>query len=734
MSEQAFPAAGSRRRREFTFVVLASLLLTYLFFFEYLPPFKRVYLWSDIAGYHYPLHLYAFQSLKEGRMPEWDPSIYCGISYIGNAQAAPLYPLTWLMYGAAWGSPRFPFKVFEAFTLLHVWIAFLLCYLWLRDRAQALPAIFGAMVFACGGFIMHQLLHPGVVGALTWLPLGLWGIDQATRSRDWHPLWKVSAASALSFLAGYPAAWIVNCAAWLLYAAAMRPWWSLWRVPAALGASLALAAAQLAPSLEARSMMAQEFKYGPGAYGWRTLLASYFIPNFFDYNPGHATTYEPGCFYFYLGVPAVMGLIWAVWRRRCGPYVPALALAAGTLALANPPRWFIELVSRTPLLNATMQPFQFYGAVAAAAALITSLSLEDFLARARREGGKLRSWTAGFAIAALAAWAGRQLWIWARGGQFAAGWRSVAEMAVLSVLFAVGMLCLRRSTGRMRTALAAALLAAAAVDYRVYGSGRWFNAMEGDVDAQQPLEGMGGVDDAAYREMRANRHFRVITAEGEGPAGTDYRRWGLATPEGFDPFLPAQYKATIERWVPFHTNRLFHTNWKNREMMQELGVRYVLARSGSEVDRKLAADPDYQRIGAEEIFCRVYEYRLAKPAFRWEQAEAGATIELLRWEPERREFEVDSPRGGRFVLVEQFFPGWRAMVDGAAVEIERTGGAFQSVEVGPGRHRLFFEFRSRGFRLGGAISLAAVLMCVVVAGNARQRRSRRKAPAGAAVL
>lgn len=36
--------------------------------------------------------MYAFQFLKEGRLPECDPSIYRGISYIGNVQAAPPLP------------------------------------------------------------------------------------------------------------------------------------------------------------------------------------------------------------------------------------------------------------------------------------------------------------------------------------------------------------------------------------------------------------------------------------------------------------------------------------------------------------------------------------------------------------------------------------------------------------------------------------------------------------------
>lgn len=44
MPEQALPKAGGLRRREFTFVAVASFVLTYVFFCEYLRPLKRAYL------------------------------------------------------------------------------------------------------------------------------------------------------------------------------------------------------------------------------------------------------------------------------------------------------------------------------------------------------------------------------------------------------------------------------------------------------------------------------------------------------------------------------------------------------------------------------------------------------------------------------------------------------------------------------------------------------------------
>jgi len=75
-------------------VAALSLVFTYLFFLDYLPPFKRVHVPYDLHGFHYPLADYAFQSLRNGQFPEWDPALYCGITFVGNVQAALFYPPT----------------------------------------------------------------------------------------------------------------------------------------------------------------------------------------------------------------------------------------------------------------------------------------------------------------------------------------------------------------------------------------------------------------------------------------------------------------------------------------------------------------------------------------------------------------------------------------------------------------------------------------------------------------
>jgi hypothetical protein len=702
-------------------VALLSLIATYAFFYEYLPPFKTVYLYSDIAGYHYPLQRYAFQSLKDGRIPQWDSSIYCGISFVGNAQAAFLYPPTWLMYAAAWMQPGIPFKALEAFAFFHVWLAFLLCYMWLRGKTGSLASAFGAAVFAYTGYMVSQFWHLGVICSMTWIPLGLWGVDEAVSRRDWRPLWKVAAASALSFTAGYPAAWIVYCVMVVAYALASRVHWrAAVGVCVALAASVLLFMVQLLPAMEARSRMQLEPKYGPGAYGWRLLLC-YLLPNWFDFNPGHSSAFESGGMYLYLGLPALFGCIWVVRRHNLRPYLQAFICLAVALVLANPSESLVRAVERIPTLDDTMQPFNFYAGAAAMAALITSIALDDFLKSGSRRA--LPRWLAPAVAAALVAWSVRQLWIWAHGGVFAIRGRAVVETAIALALFSLGLYVVREATGRRRTQFAAILLLAAGVDYKVFGASRQFNANPGDVDDQHPKYGIGGVDDLAYRAMRANRQYRVVSDGSAGPPPTEYRLWGLATPAGFDPFLPVQYKEVIQHWVPFRTNRLFDTDLHNEDMLQQLGVRYVLVHDGESHEAFLAASPNFRLVGPMETWCRVYEYLHARPPYHWED-ERNGTVQPVAWSPEQRDFLARADRGGRFVLVEEFFPGWRAAVDGHPVGIERWGGAFQAIQVPAGEHRIAFEFRPMSLRIGAAISLFAgvgLLLLILADGRSRRR-------------
>jgi hypothetical protein len=72
--------------------------------------------------------------------------------------------------------------------------------------------------------------------------------------------------------------------------------------------------------------------------------------------------------------------------------------------------------------------------------------------------------------------------------------------------------------------------------------------------------------------------------------------------------------------------------------------------------------------------------------------------------------EVDAKTGGYLVLLDSYYPGWHASVDGQEVNILRANYAFRAVPVPRGLHRVKFEYRPATFRLGLGVSGFALMM------------------------
>jgi hypothetical protein len=652
-------------------IVSLSALATYLFWIEYLPPFTRVHVYSDIEGFHWPLLVAAFEAIRHARFPLWDPSIYCGIPFAGNIQAALFYPPTWLLFAANIFSRHVLFKTLEVWVFLHGCLGFCLCYVWLRGRnLSCLASVLGAMVFGFGGYMVSQNTHVGVVTAYCWTPLAWRGIDQAFTASSWRPMWKVVAASALCFLAGYPASFGAFAIATVVYAAA-RGWRYGLAAIAAIAASLALAAVQLLPAAEASALKTFDPKYGPGIRD-PLFYIHFAVPDWVGFRFG-----DPHL-YLYIGVPALFGVMWLVKRPdRCALAV----LGACALFMTNPYDAVSGLVSRSTLLVQVLFMLNFVEPATLVFGLVAANGIDAFLQSGKpsRRPAWLRTRAFAFATATLLVlWSIYRLRVWPLP---VVGWRSVLETGVMLLLFTAGLLVVRRGQAWM----AVLLCAAVCVDYKVCGTSRPFSAMPGDVEPYYPRRMFPGLDPHVYDILREHRQYRVAV---DGIHPTDLRRYGLASPQGFDPLLPSQYKALIEQYKPFRTNRLFDIQPDDTALVRLLGVRYFLT-------------------GRRDSAVQVYEYANAAPVWRWEgPGEASA----VRWAPELREFAVDAGQStGRLVLIEQFYPGWRASIDGHPVPVERWSGAFQSVAVPAGSHAVRFEYRPASVMIGAAISGVSLL-------------------------
>jgi hypothetical protein len=105
----------------------------------------------------------------------------------------------------------------------------------------------------------------------------------------------------------------------------------------------------------------------------------------------------------------------------------------------------------------------------------------------------------------------------------------------------------------------------------------------------------------------------------------------------------------------------------------------------------------------------------------------GSVGRVVRYEPERVVVRASGP--GLLVLSDNWFPGWRASVDGRDVPVERVDYLFRGVRLGPGEHTVEFRYRPVSWRLGWIVSLVslALLALALIAGTRRRNTTTARA-------
>jgi hypothetical protein len=102
----------------------------------------------------------------------------------------------------------------------------------------------------------------------------------------------------------------------------------------------------------------------------------------------------------------------------------------------------------------------------------------------------------------------------------------------------------------------------------------------------------------------------------------------------------------------------------------------------------------------------------------WPSGES-ATATIISETPQTAEIEVTLPGDGYLVLLDTYYPGWQATLDGQPISIYRANYLGRAVPVPAGEHVIRFEYRPLSFRLG--VWLALLILIVMILLIVRQR-------------
>jgi len=272
-------------RRYGSWIWLLALTLSPLPFFWPVLARRASFATGDFLLQYYPYHRFVSDQLWQGRLPLWNPFVYCGAPGLADPQLATFYPPS-LLTSILAGRHGLPVIALEAEAIVHFCLVALFMYLFLNRLLGAwFPASVGALTFTFGGFLTsYPPQQLAILETSVWLPLLLLLIDLAI-TQSLRYVSPIAIGFAVTIAAGHPQTVLYIGYACLLFAA--------WRafskraprdalvsfagVGAALFLGLPLAAVQVVPTVElapltARAALGYEAVSG-GLSGWQQIAA-----------------------------------------------------------------------------------------------------------------------------------------------------------------------------------------------------------------------------------------------------------------------------------------------------------------------------------------------------------------------------------------------------------------------------------------------------------------------------
>lgn len=736
--------------------VAVLITLWGLFFWRYLTPdeLDRVaFPLGDFTYHFYPYRTFAFGELRAGRLPQWMPCTFSGYPFVAEPQAAVFYPpalLNFLILLAA-GVARFPLRALEMEAMLHVLLASLMTYIFLRTEVRRrLAALLGAVVFAYGGYLTsYPPLQLAILESATWLPLALLGTKRGMESGRWGWGLVAVAGLTLSILAGHPQTAVLSFYAALAYALYLAwrmriPWrTALARILIVCALVGGLCAVQLLPTIEyTRLSTRADIAFDESGTGFPPQDVVQFLVT------GLVSHWQP----LYVGILPLV-LVWlalVAQRRRDTLFWLGLAIVALVLAFGKHVLGFEIAYLLWPAYSLFRGQERHAFLVGFALSVLAAYGADVLLAALTR---RQRVWALAatrflrnalpvlFLLTVGAEWLRRT-------GRDVSDSGALARklgILILVTLFTVLLLYARFYLLRARRAIG--VLAVILVVFDLFSLNRPLNYA-----APRDPYPMTPVLQPILAERDTGKLFRVQD---------DYRlpghtccMHGLDEVWGIAPIKLEHYREFMDRAPEA-------LRWR------ALGVRYLVTWRGSLVSREgVAVDGElvYHEGEGQAV---TYVYRLAgetprafivrdvrqaasrddvyrilsEPGFDpWRTAvvqtplsfdpapDAADAVTVIRYTPTEIALEVSTSAPGLLVLGEVTYPGWRAEVNGQPVPIVEADGVLRAVPVEAGHFTVHFRYRPASLYLGLVVSIGTLFVCCAGAaiGWRRERRRERR--------
>ena len=719
-------------------------------------------LFSDQYLVFIPQHEYMHREFLQGKFPLWNPNLDCGQPNVASIQSALLFPINLLLL------PIDPFYAGEIAAFLKLFLAGLFTMLYLRLLgANNSGAFLSGLVFSLSGFMVCWLGHPHVNCAMC-LPLLLYLIEKtfqygtgqapgilsrpALRNWAWlgiafgclllggHPptMVQVIIFAGICFLFRLIGQWkheslprvgLIICAGILgilLAAPALLPFFEYYQ-HSAIDASSAVMD-RTANRMPLNTLILYLFPHLSGSprEGYEETMLSLgignLLPNFLE---------RTG----YVGVLPLLFAFCALFIRRCRSVVfyGLTALICMLAVYGMPP--FPTLFGALPVIR-DINPTRLVMIAGFSIAVLAGLGWDSFY---RLENRHKKIWiVAGFwAVIGLVL-----LWYWhqvaPRLKHLDADHRSFLEPQLFFLLgsFATSAALLLPSVSRQWKLCSLIGLGWIAVDLLIFGMGINPTVSHDAYYPSAPAIDWLHQDKTNFRILGKDMVLTPNTAE----------LYGLKDARGYDFTTVLRYQELIEGQA---SNFFFY---RSAPLLPKafpmLAVKYVLTFNSPAPDPALFDFVYSNQISIyrnREFHGRVLavsDYLVQDPATILTQARSGtfhpekkllieeyptnnilrmqtspissnSSAQIVSEEPDEVTVEASMSQPGFVLLLDTYFPGWKATVNGQSTPILRADYNFRAVPVPAGKSVVRFVYLPESWRIGIGLFLIGAALTVL---------------------
>lgn len=716
----------------------------------------------DIYMHYYPNMVYAARQVWSGGGGLlWNPLQNCGQPFFAISTTALLYPTTWFFWFLD------PNTALRAVTLFNLTVGGIGAYGLGRELGvRPAAALCGALSFELGNATLDMSTWSPMVGSpYVWLPAALWCCERSLRAPSVRSGIALALTLTMALLTGFPQPILLGYqlialrVAWeLVTRRAQRPAAMLIAVGIGLVLPPLLAAVHFFPSAELASRsvrgapltMAEMLRESPltwASFGERLdKRAQIFIPLLF--------------------LPLVIGAasVWSTATRRVALFYLGTGLLY--LALAFGPKTFLfDWYLALPAGHTFRGPARFQWMTSFCLAVLAALGAEVLMRRDTTRttlgqrlilcvplvlavvgfdwlapsGLRPAEWVlAGCAIGAVIAMSGRSRRRWATALLLLTVVVNLCAFQTPLFPTSIRQWAVRQSPNRTLVGNPDSLRRNAPIldwlhthlspQERVYINGAhgkfWL------MPKSASLFGFRGIHDYEPAPDRRWAGYQVMLLSGQAMIDLNSFYYRLATGLPSAPLLnlAAGRYLLIEANLEAATRATarYRTRYRGRtvalfENPDALPRAFYVPRievlpNSDEVLQRLAAgkDPPTQVAFVEEMPASGFSGGATVPG-------ATSAVDFVTDDPEHLVLRVQAPQRGFLHLADQYYPGWVASVNGAAMPILRGNFIFRLVEVPAGESIVEFRFAPMSVRFGAGVSLLSALTLIGLAFVTRPR-------------